>query len=65
MFLTSYQNLAMGFDRTVVFNNFSFKKGRGEERGIALGYGVVCPDFSVKEKRSKASSPELRLGLLV
>ena len=55
----------MGFDRTVVFNNLSFKKAGGEGGGIALRYGVVSPDFSVKVKRNKASSPELRHGLLV
>lgn len=55
----------MGFDGTVVFNNLSFKKARGEGGRIALGYGVVSPDFSVKEKKNKASSPELYLGLLV
>lgn len=42
----------MGFDRTVVFNNLSFTKAEGERSGIALGYGVVSPGFSVKEKRN-------------
>lgn len=55
----------MGFDRTVVFNNLSFKKAGGEGGGIALGYGAVSPVFSVKVKRNKASSPGLHLGLLV
>lgn len=27
----------MGFDRTLVFNNLSFKKAGGEGGGIALG----------------------------
>lgn len=55
----------MGFDRTVVFNNLSFTKAGGERGRIALGYRVVSPDFSVKEKRTKAFSPELNLKLLV
>lgn len=50
---------------TVAFNNLSFKKAGGEGGGITLGYGVVSPEFSVKVKRNKASSPELHLGLLV
>lgn len=55
----------MGFDRTVVFNNLSFKKAGGKGGRIALGYGAASPDRSVKVKRNKASSPELHLGLLV